>query len=199
MGCSELSPPHMSESADRRRNAEDSFLIVIVVMLRQLLPQAIPVARYSASATFVLTVSYREDVLVMAQNEQALKVALAAAKQLPRALQRRLAEQLLATAAPDQETTVVSLQRLSSKKQLRHTKLIEKRAESPLSRSEQRELKQLGAEVEQMLLANSQALALALRPELFDERGRPVQARFQHALSVSPPAQPQLRQGSIHR
>ena len=64
----------------------------------------------------------------MAQHEQALKVAVAAAKQLPRALQRRLAEQLLATAAPDQETTVVSLQRLSSKKQLRLTKLIEKRA-----------------------------------------------------------------------
>jgi len=101
----------------------------------------------------------------MARNEQALKVALAAAKQLPRVLQRRLAEQLLATAARDQETTVVSLQRLSSKNELRLTKLIEKRAESPLRRSEQQELKQLGVEIEQMLLANSQPLAL--RPELF--------------------------------
>ena len=47
-----------------------------------------------------------------------------------------------------------------------------------LSKAERLELKQLGSEVDQMLLDNSQALAYALRPELFDEQGRLIKHRF---------------------
>jgi len=47
-----------------------------------------------------------------------------------------------------------------------------------LSKAERLKLKQLGSEVDQMLLDNSQALAYALRPELFDEQGRLIKHRF---------------------
>ena len=101
----------------------------------------------------------------MTQNNQALKVALAAARQLSLKLQRQLAEQLIAAATPDENTMVVYLQRLSPQKQARLAKLLDKNNEGRLSQAEQSELKRLGAEVDQMLLANSQALARALRPE----------------------------------
>jgi len=122
----------------------------------------------------------------MTQNNQALKVALAAARQLSLKLQRQLAEQLIAAATPDENTMVVYLQRLSPQKQARLAKLLDKNNEGRLSQAEQSELKRLGAEVDQMLLANSQALARALRPELFDERGRPIKSRFRQASSESP-------------
>ena len=121
----------------------------------------------------------------MNQSNQALKVALAAARQLPLKLQRQLAERLIAATAPDENTIVVYLQRLSPQKQARLAKLMDKNNEGRLSEAEQLELKRLGSEVDRMLLANSHALARALRPELFDERGRPIKSRFRQALSES--------------
>jgi hypothetical protein len=118
----------------------------------------------------------------MKQNNQALKVALAAAQQLSPQLQRRLAEQLLTFAAPDQHATLVYLQRLSPQKQSRLQQLMDKHNEGRLTQIEKRELQQLSSEVDHLLLANSQALARALRPELFDERGKPVKKRFQRAM-----------------
>ncbi|MBI3245265.1 MAG: hypothetical protein HYZ50_02020 [Deltaproteobacteria bacterium] len=118
----------------------------------------------------------------MDQNHQALKVALAAVQQLPTKLQQQLAEQLLRELRPEKNTVVVSLQRLSQQKQVRLARLMDKHNDGRLSQAEQKELQQLGVEVDQGLLANSQALARALRPELFDERGRPLKRRFQHAL-----------------
>ena len=118
----------------------------------------------------------------MGQNHQALKVALAAVQQLPTKLQQQLAEQLLSALTSEKNTVVVSLQRLSPPKQVRLAKLMDKHNDGRLSQAEQKELQQLGVEVDQCLLANSQALARALRPELFDERGRPLKHRFQHAL-----------------
>jgi len=55
----------------------------------------------------------------MTQNNQALKVALAAAQQLPPKLQRQLAEQLIMTTMPEKSAVVVYLQRLSPQKQTR--------------------------------------------------------------------------------
>ena len=69
----------------------------------------------------------------MKQNNQALKVALAAAQQLPPQLQRQLAEQLLTFAAPDRHTTLVYLQRLSPQKKSRLEKLMDKHNESRLT------------------------------------------------------------------
>lgn len=132
----------------------------------------------------------------MTQSTQALKVALAAAQHLPLKLQRQLAERLIAATAPDKNTTVVYLQRLSPQKQARLAKLMDKNNEGRLSRAEQLELKRLGSEVDQMLLANSCALARALRPELFDERGRPVKSRFRRALSGSSFRRAEPKQGN---
>lgn len=55
-----------------------------------------------------------------------------------------------------------------------------------LNRTERLELQQLSSEVDQILLANSHALGRALRPELFDERGRFVKKRFQQVLAMPP-------------
>ena len=118
----------------------------------------------------------------MIQNHQALKVALAAVQQLPTKLQQQLAEQLLRELRPEKNTVVMSLQRLSQQKQDRLARLMDKHNDGRLSQAEQKELQQLGVEVDRCLLANSQALARALRPELFDERGRPLKRRFQQSL-----------------
>lgn len=121
----------------------------------------------------------------MPQHTQALKVALAAAQQLPLNLQRQLAKQLIISTRPDQSAVMVYLQRLSPRKQARLTTLMDKRNEGRLSPLERKELQRLGTEVDEVLLANSSALAHALRPELFDERGKPVKRRFRQALRTS--------------
>ena len=133
----------------------------------------------------------------MTQNNQALKVALAAARQLPPKLQQQLAEQLMKATMPDKRTTVVYLQRLSPQKQARLIKLMDKNNEGPLNQTEQLELRRLGFEVDQMLLVNSHALARSLRPELFDERGRPMKRRFRQALSESSPRRAEPRQEPV--
>jgi hypothetical protein len=122
----------------------------------------------------------------MTQNNPAFKVALAAAQQLSPKLQKQLAEQLIMATNLDKDTTVVYLQRLSPRKQARLTQLMDKHNEGKLKPAEQLELNQLGSEVDQMLLANSHGLARALRPELFDERGKPMKRRFRQALRESP-------------
>jgi hypothetical protein len=119
----------------------------------------------------------------MFQNPQALKVALAAVQQLSTKLRRQLAEQLLRELTPDKNTVIVSLQRLSQQKQVRLVRLMDKHNDGRLSQAEREELQRLGGEVDQLLLANSQALARALRPELFDERGKPLKHRFRRALT----------------
>jgi hypothetical protein len=120
----------------------------------------------------------------MARPNQALKVAMAAVGQLPPRLQRQLAEEIIAAGRRDDQTTVIYLQRLPRSKRARLAALMDKRDKVRLSTAETIELKRLGSEVEQMLLANSHALAQALRPELFDQRGRPITRRFRQALSV---------------
>jgi hypothetical protein len=114
----------------------------------------------------------------MNPTNQALKVALAAVKQLPPKLQKQLTERLISTSVGDENIITVYLRRLSSQKQTRLAELMDKNNEGRLSRVEHLELKRLGSEIDQMLLANSHALARALRPELFDERGRLLKNRF---------------------
>ncbi|MGI0016155.1 MAG: hypothetical protein ACREBU_22265, partial [Nitrososphaera sp.] len=67
----------------------------------------------------------------------------------------------------------------------RLAELMDKNNNDRLNRKERLELQRLGSEVDQILLANSQALAQALRPELFDARGRPKKSRFRQALATS--------------
>ena len=133
----------------------------------------------------------------MIQDNQALKVAFAAAQQLPPKLQRQLAERLMLNTLPDKSAVVVYLQRLSLQKQYRLTKLMDKHNEGRLSHAEQQELRRLGAEVDKILLANSSALAQVLRPELFDEHGKPVKHRFRRALRESPSQRAELRSGTL--
>ena len=120
----------------------------------------------------------------MARPNQALKVAMAAVGQLPPRLQRQLAEEIVSAKRHDDQTTVIYLQRLSRSKRARLAALMDKGDKGRLSTAESVELKRLGSEVEQMLLANSHALAQALRPELFDQKGRPITRRFRQALSA---------------
>jgi hypothetical protein len=125
------------------------------------------------------------DSVDMVQNHQVLKVVLAAVHQLPPKLQQQLAAQLLREFTPDQHTAVVSLQRLAPQKHMRLARLMDKHNDGRLNQTEQKELQRLGGEVNQLVLTNSQVLARALRPELFDERGRPLKQRFRQALSES--------------
>jgi hypothetical protein len=135
----------------------------------------------------------------MNQSSQALRVALAAAQQLPPTLQKQLAERLIAATASEENTTIVYLRRHSPQKQARLAELMDKNNEGRLTPAEQADLKQLGTEVDQMLLANSQALARALRPELFNEHGRPIQSRFRQALRKSPSKQAEPKRRKARR
>jgi hypothetical protein len=101
-----------------------------------------------------------------------------------------------AAITPSENTIVVYLQRISPQKQACLAKLMDKNNEGRLNQAEQLELKRLGSEVDQMLLANSPALAHALRPELFDERGRPRKSRFRQALSGSSFRRAEPKQGN---
>jgi hypothetical protein len=118
-------------------------------------------------------------------NDQALKVALAAVEQLPLKHQKLLVERLVSATVLRENTTVVYLRRLAPEKQIRLAELMDKNNNHQLRRTEQSELDQLGDEVDQILLDNSQALAYALRPELFDQQGRPIKSRFRQAMNGS--------------
>ncbi len=123
---------------------------------------------------------------MMNQDNHALQVALAAAQELPPKLQRELTARMMTAIKSEANLTVVYLERLSPTKQRRLAKLMDKNNEGQLNRAEKLELKRLSAEVDQMLLANSHALAFALRPELFDEQGRPIKGRIKQALRKTP-------------
>jgi hypothetical protein len=110
---------------------------------------------------------------------------MAAVEQLPPKHQKLLVERLISAAVLRENVTVVYLRRLAPEKQTRLAELMDKNNNRQLSRTEKLELKQLGVEVDQMLLDNSQALAYALRPELFDEQGRPIKSRLRQAINES--------------
>jgi len=117
----------------------------------------------------------------MAQSNQALKVALAAVEQLPANLQRQLAEQVLSTVASD-DLLIVRLQRLTQAEQSRLQTLMDKNNDGLLTRAERLELERLGKKADEIMLGNSKLLALATRPDLFDEDGSPIKERFRAAL-----------------
>ena len=123
----------------------------------------------------------------MSQANRALTDAFAAAERLPLKLQRHLAEKLLAKTAGKNTTIAVHLQRLPHEQQTRLAELMDKCNEGELTRSEQMELTRLGSEVDELMLANSVALARALRPELFDTKGRPVANRIRQATRQRSP------------
>lgn len=117
----------------------------------------------------------------MAQTNEALRVALSVAKRLPLKLRRELAERLLASAAPEQQSVTVRLRRLPPSKQSRLARLMDKNTDGKLTKAERAELLRLGEEVDEAMLANSKALARAARPELFDARGHLVKSRSRQA------------------
>jgi len=121
----------------------------------------------------------------MKRTNPALKVALAAVEQLPPKLQRQLAEQVLTSTTSQEDLLVVYLHRLPASKQTRLKELMDKNNEGQLTVAEQSELKRLGERVDELVLANSKALARVLRPELFDERGQPVKRRLRLALKAT--------------
>lgn len=119
----------------------------------------------------------------MSQPSEALRAALAAAERLPRRLQRQLAERLLAS---DHEDGAVSvhIRRLPLDRRARFEELMDKNNEGMLTKEEQTEFVRLGSQVNEIMLANSMALARAARPELFDEKGRPIKSRFRQAVGT---------------
>ena len=86
-----------------------------------------------------------------------------------------------------EQAVTVHLRRLSAQKRERLAHLMDRNTEGALNEVERAELRQLGWTVEQLLLENSEALAQAVRPELFDERGRRVRSRFRQALNQPHP------------
>lgn len=134
----------------------------------------------------------------MSQLNQALKVALAAAESLPPHLQRQLAERLLASITSEEKTVTVELKQLPLAKQKRLAELMDKNNEGLITEAEYDELRGLGAEVDQMMLANSETLARAVRPELFDEQGKPIKRLFNAALKA-PATKRQTRKSSAAR
>jgi len=135
----------------------------------------------------------------MKQDNQALKVALAAAQELPPKLQRQLTVRMMTAIESEANFTVVYLERLSPTKWRRLAKLMDRNNEGQLNRAEKLELKRFSAEVDRMLLANSHALVLALRPELFNEQGRPIKDRFKQALRKTPSGNGNPKNGDIRR
>jgi hypothetical protein len=123
----------------------------------------------------------------MSHANRGLTDVIAAAERLPLKLQRHLAEQLLAKTARKQTTVTVRLDRLPHEQQTRLADLMDKCNEGKLSPSERTELNRLGSEVDDLMLANSVALARALRPELFDTKGRPVANRIRQAARQRSP------------
>jgi hypothetical protein len=122
----------------------------------------------------------------MAQPNEALRVALAAAERLPVKLKQQLAQRLLESASSKQNNVTVQLRRLSEKKQSRLSELLDKNSGGTLSPSERAELNELGDEVDETMLSNSVALARAVRPELFDSKGRLVTRRFRQSAGKPP-------------
>jgi len=108
---------------------------------------------------------------------QALKVAMAAAEQLPPRLRRVLAQRLLSS-SPTQDTTLILLHRLPAHSQARLALLVDKNSEGTLTAAERKELRSLSEKADRFMLRNSQALAQAVRPDLFNARGKPIQSRF---------------------
>ena len=121
----------------------------------------------------------------MAQPKEALKTALDAARQLPLELQRRLAERLFQATEKEPNTVTLRLQRLPEGKSQRLGFLMDKNNEGVLGRAEKSELAKLGLEADELMLANSAALARALRPEVFDEHGRPISRRIDTLVKQS--------------
>lgn len=116
--------------------------------------------------------------------KQTVQEIFAAAERLPLKLRKQLAERLNATTIVEASATVIYLNRFPAEKQARFTLLMDKNNEGQLSRAEKLELKKLVAENDRLMLENSRALALAVQPELFDKRGRPIRARFQNFIAT---------------
>jgi len=77
---------------------------------------------------------------------------------------------------------VVILHRFAPSTQTRLDELLTKSNEGTLTSEERTELADLVAEYERTMLANTEALLRASRPELFDARGRPVRSRLTRAV-----------------
>lgn len=129
----------------------------------------------------------------MAQPNEALRIALAAADRLPLKQRRQLAERLLGLTASKQNSITINLRRLPQSKQTRLAELMDKNSEGTLTASEGKELKALGNEVDETMLSNSITLARAARPELFDASGRLIKRRFRQAIGIA------SRRGNAHR
>ncbi len=120
----------------------------------------------------------------MARLTPTLEKAWKAVAPLSPPERRALAERLLQeTVGTDEEAVVVVLRRLAPTVQARMDELLTKSNEGTLTEAERDELKALVAEYERMLLANSEALLRASRPDLFDASGQLVRSRLAQAIA----------------
>lgn len=119
----------------------------------------------------------------MGKLQPTLKDAWAIATSLPPPERQTLAQRLLqGSAGAGEELVVVILHRFAPSTQARLDELLTKNNEGTLTSEERTELANLVAEYERTMLANTQALLRASRPELFDARGRPVRSRLTRAV-----------------
>ena len=113
-----------------------------------------------------------------------LEEAWAAVASLPLPERRALVEKLLQEVTEaGEEAVVVVLHRFSPAVQARMDELLTKSNEGALTEEERAELTALVAEYERIMLANTEALLRASRPELFDTSGRLVRSRLVQAIA----------------
>lgn len=111
-------------------------------------------------------------------NEEALEVALAAVQRLPRSARWALTERLFQQLTPRPHTRIVPLQQFDAVTQKRFQELMDRNNEGQLTPVERKELNSLVEQYEEIMLANSEALARVSYPEIFDETGRLIESRL---------------------
>jgi hypothetical protein len=103
---------------------------------------------------------------------------------LPSPERRALAEQLLQDSTEGGETSVlVMLRRFGPSTQARLDELFMKSNEGTFTAQERVELTTLVSEYERIMVANTEALLRASRPELFDAAGRLIPSRLTQAVT----------------
>lgn len=138
----------------------------------------------------------------VADSPRSLEIARRAVARLSREGKRALLKSLKGTVERGKSTTTrketnvtVQLRRLSKSKQSRLASLLDKSNDGTLTRTQRMELQKLCKEADDMMLANSMALARAARPELFDGRRKLINARFRQAFGSTSGKSKKIRAG----
>ena len=82
----------------------------------------------------------------------------------------------------DEPLTLIVLKRFPQEKQQRLNCLAEKNTEGTITKAEFSELEELVGETQALMLQNTETLARAIRPDLFDKKGRPIKHLLTQAV-----------------